>query len=106
MMTARMLTQDDPSARNRFQTHPMAADRDSAIHTESATCALTPDIRPPRTARQGPQHAALLPAGTVPSRLRCDPEFPMHLVAIAMLAQSAHVFVGHAEFADPFAGAR
>ena len=70
VMAGGMQAQNDFATGRLFDPQPLDPDRDAAVRADGQWRAHTPDIVPPRAARDWPQDGAVFFPGLIPGALR------------------------------------
>ncbi len=82
----------------------LVADGHAPVRADLERGAAAPDVRPPRAARHGPQHAALFALGDAGGGVGRALEFAMDFVGVAVAAQGRQERVGRGGRGDGFGG--
>ncbi|TNC94765.1 MAG: hypothetical protein FD118_4209 [Rhodocyclaceae bacterium] len=95
---------NDPCACGHADAQAFVADGHAAIGADLDGRADAPEVRPPRAARGGAQHAALFPLGRTGGGVGGALEFAMDFVGVAVTTQVRQERVGRRRCGDGFGG--
>ncbi len=86
VVAVRMETADDAGAGRFVDPQALAAKSNAAVGLDADCRALTPDVRPPRTAWSGAQDGTFFPPRQLPGSLWSGADLPVFFLRVVVMA--------------------